>query len=402
MREGWKLVRLGEVTKITRDRIDPRELEASHELIHYSIPALDATGGPEAARAGSIKSHKFKVETDGVAISMLNPRIPRSVLINGSNSTVCSTEFAVLRPSTNELSIAYLNLVAMWPEFNGYLSRSAKGTTGSRKRSNAADVSAFKVLLPPLPEQHRIVDLIGSLDEAIEAADDATSAISHLLLAAREAIPAGEEIALGELLEGIDSGVSVVTPNELATELEPQVLKLSAVKPGFFVPEEAKALSGAFLPERARLHEGDLLMTRANTPDRVGYVCVARGVRPESYMPDLVWRLLVDTSFVSVDFLEQVLSSTEIRRRVTATATGTSSSMKKISKAKVATVLIPVPLADEQAAYVRLTQAIESERSACEDYAASLRHLRTNLLTALLSGTHEIPVSYDDQLPEAV
>ena len=107
MREGWVETTLSEVLTISRERIDPSRLEPDYELIHWSIPQLDETGGPNNETASEIGSHKFAVLKDSVVYSLLNPRIPRFAKIVGGKRVVCSTEFAVLQPDSS-LSLDFL------------------------------------------------------------------------------------------------------------------------------------------------------------------------------------------------------------------------------------------------------------------------------------------------------
>lgn len=142
--------------------------------------------------------------------------------------------------------------------------------------------------------------------------------------------------------------------------------------------------------------ESDLLITRSNTPDRVGYVCVARGVPDNTYIPDLVWRLVPDERQVTKDYLEQALSSTRLREAITGRASGTSQSMRKINKAGFSRIEVPIPGIEEQNAYVAPLRQLARVRKEYDSLLAGLLTLRSNLLSALLSGEHAIPDSYDE------
>lgn len=139
-----------------------------------------------------------------------------------------------------------------------------------------------------------------------------------------------------------------------------------------------------------------MLITRSNTPDRVGYVAIANGVLPDTFLPDLVWRLIVDESRVSREYLVELLSSPTMRARITAIAKGTSRSMQKINRAYFGALTIPAPAPEAQLGYVEPIMGLSEACKAAEAEAQQLRVFRSNLLTALLSGEHEIPESYDE------
>jgi hypothetical protein len=130
----------------------------------------------------------------------------------------------------------------------------------------------------------------------------------------------------------------------------------------------------------------------------VGYVAVATDVVPNTFIPDLVWRLVPDELQVSKEFLAEYLSSRTVRARITSIATGTSESMRKINKAKFSSLDITVPSRTAQEAYLEPLRGARAARMTHEANLTRLRELRATLVTALLSGEHEIPQSYDELL----
>ncbi len=254
---------------------------------------------------------------------------------------------------------------------------------------------AFEVPLPPLPVQRRIVDLIGALDAHIEVLDSEVASAESLLARQRDALPQAEEMPLGSVLSGIDSGKSVLTAGEEPVEGCPRILKISAVRPGLFSPGEAKGLGPEVaMPEASRVREGDLLITRSNTPDRVGYCARARDVPGDTFMPDLIWRLRLDGRQCEPDYLEQALASPTIRARLISTASGTSASMRKINKQGFSTLLVPVPCLTEQRKYAQSCLAIFSIGRALRVERDALQRVRALVLGSLLSGGVEIPESF--------
>ena len=243
------------------------------------------------------------------------------------------------------------------------------------------------------------MDLIGALDDAIAAAEASAAATDALSQRARDALPDGTIRPIGEVLTGIESGTSTKPVGGDGEKVF--VLTLAAIRPGRFHRSEIKDVGAAALPTKARLVESDLLITRSNTPDRVGYVCVARDVPDNTYIPDLVWRLVTDESHVTKDYLEQALSSTRLREAITRSASGTSQSMRKINKAGFARIQVPIPGIEVQEEYVAPLRQLAGVRAEYDSHLARLRVLRSNMLAALLSGEHEIPNSYDELMEVA-
>ena len=177
--EDWVETKLGEVTRILRSRMDPSSLTRDHQLLHWSIPALDSSGGPAWEPASSIKSHKFLIPEPVVLYSLLNPRIPRVAIVVGGPNVVCSTEFAALAPRSG-ISVHFLHLSVSSAQFQRFVRELASGTTKSRERVRPSDLLEIPILLPPPHEQHRIVDILSSLDDTTSAAEGALNNAKEL------------------------------------------------------------------------------------------------------------------------------------------------------------------------------------------------------------------------------
>jgi type I restriction enzyme S subunit len=149
----------------------------------------------------------------------------------------------------------------------------------------------------------------------------------------------------------IEQGWSPVAEERLAGLDEWAVIKLSAVNKGTFVPDEHKALPADLAPDtRYEIHEGDFLLTRANTPDLVADVCIARGVRPKLMLCDLVYRLQLRSDRVSPTFLVYWLLSRVGRYQIEVDARGSSQSMVKVSQGHILAWKLILPPHDEQRA----------------------------------------------------
>lgn len=202
---------------------------------------------------------------------------------------------------------------------------------------------------------------------------------------------------------GIDSGKSVLTSGEVPVGGRNRILKVSAVQPGRFDAGEAKALEDSVaMPGPAQVKKGDILITRSNTPDRVGYCARATEVPQGTYMPDLIWRLRLDEGRCDPDYFEQAMASSEMRNRVTATASGTSASMRKINKKGLSSVPFPLPCLSVQRSYADSCLGIASVGSALDEESRALRGARARLVADLLLGIVAIPESYDASLADAL
>lgn len=155
-------------------------------------------------------------------------------------------------------------------------------------------------------------------------------------------------VELGEALNSANSGVSVGGEHRPRATGEHAVLRTSCVATGIFRPDAYKVVTGA---DRARLAEpllsDSIIVSRANTPELVGAnAYVARG-DAALFLSDKLWQLRTNSRAVP-RFLSYCLSSETMRKRSRALATGTSASMRNISKESFLALPVLLPPLNEQ------------------------------------------------------
>lgn len=392
MREGWVETTLANVLTRRSDRLgkgpEPRILTVTEgaglvdQLAHWGRRvATEDVSAYKVVDPGDVVYNVYLLWNGAIGQNLFRER------------GVTSPVYEVFTPKAG-VEPRYLGLLLRSPLLLSAFDSISIGSIQRRRRAPWQDFERISILLPPLAEQRRIVDLIGALDDAIAAAEASASATDALSQRSRDALPAGPVRPIGEVLVGIESGTSTKPVRGDGEKVF--VMTLAAIRPGRFHGAEIKDVGAAVLPRKARLMESDLLITRSNTPDRVGYVCVARGIPDNTYIPDLVWRLVPDERQVTKNYLEQALSSTRLREAITGSASGTSQSMRKINKAGFSRIEVPIPGIEEQNAYVAPLRQLARVRKEYDSLLAGLLTLRSNLIGVLLAGEHEIPDSYDD------
>lgn len=147
-----------------------------------------------------------------------------------------------------------------------------------------------------------------------------------------------------ELLDGSDSGWSPKCDAEPRRPGEWGVLKVSAVTWGEFRAEENKRLPPSLDPRpECEVKAGDFLLSRANTADLVARSVIAP--------PDVQDRLLMSDKIVRLSFVDSELkpwanlvnNSQFAREHYRSNATGTSDSMRNVSRQVIHELPIPLP-----------------------------------------------------------
>lgn len=194
--------------------------------------------------------------------------------------------------------------------------------------------------------------------------------------------------AVGELLTHMDAGSSPLCDAEPARLEQWGVLKVSAVSWDAFDDRENKALPATVEPNPSeQVQVGDVIASRANTTNLCGAVQRVQHLYTRLLLCDKTWRLNPSDG-VDPDWLVAALKLANSRRQIEAAATGTSDSMKNISKRDFLSVRVPVPPPHVQrriAEVLRLAdRAIETVRIEVDAALALQRSLKDGLLSGRL------------------
>jgi type I restriction enzyme S subunit len=185
-------------------------------------------------------------------------------------------------------------------------------------------------------------------------------------------------IPLGRIVSEIENGKSPQCESRPALDDEWGVLKVGAVSFGYFNPRENKALPPAqsYNPH-FEVHPGDFLMSRANTTELVGACAIIDQTRPRLLLSDKIFRFCFhDQSAVILQWLDHVMKSPALRDQIERAASGTSPTMKNISKEKTLNLLIPPHSISKQRQIIEELNSIQAGTS-------SLRHLQSETTVEL-------------------
>lgn len=173
--DGWRWVKLGDVCQQDRQIVEPNTLEAE-TLTYYSLEHIESETGrilksPASQVEDEGKSMTFRFDEQHVLYGKLRPYLNKVAL--PLNAGRCTTELIPLLPAgnTDRFFLAWLLRRHETVAF------AMSGKTGSRMpRADMVRFLAFKVPLPPLPEQQRIAALLKEQMTAVEKARIATEA----------------------------------------------------------------------------------------------------------------------------------------------------------------------------------------------------------------------------------
>jgi type I restriction enzyme S subunit len=394
MREGWTRVALGDVAEIVGGGT-PKTSEPSYWS--GSIPWITPT--EVVAAEGKVITSTARTITDlGLQKSGARLLPPSSVLVT-SRATVGAVAITGCAMATNQGFAAFIagplalpEFLMIWCQANAGEFRMRAGGSTFPEISRGV-VREIPIDLPPLDEQRRIVDLIGSLDSQLFGLANLTAASAEVGVAAAAAAwtmgaPMRPLSSLGRLVTGSTprtsnpafwepADVPFVTPGDFN---------------GMLLDRACRSISDAGARTARRIPVGSVLQVCIGS---IGKTAVSGVEVCTNQQVNALVGLESDDAF----FAAGVLDAPQGRRVLAARAARTT--LPIIKKSAWGSLEIPWPDAAvrQRTGKIIASAAAVRNRALAADRAAA--GVRRALLRDLLSGSRRIPVSYDDLLTGA-
>lgn len=403
MPNGWEVAHLGELMTQRTD-FTPIDRASTYPVAGVQRSGWGLIDREPLAGHESKFSKLLRLETDNLVYRTITAFEAPSAVVDVAHAGcfVTPQTFPVFRLDASRLLPGFMRLITTWPVFHNAMSERCTGTVLRRKTLAVAAFRSIPIPLPPLCEQRRIVDLIGAVDDAIEAAehlwhelsDLADSLVSQVQLeshrqgwdsttlvdalggeAAIRTGPFGSQLHQTDYVSG--GPVAVVMP----ANIKNQEVDMSSVSR--ITAEEAERLS------RHRVQVGDILWSRRGDVTRFAVIDSAS----ESAICGTGCFLLRPGSSTISDWLSLWLATPVVRNWLIEKAVGAT--MANLNRTILAGIPIRTPSTARQTQLVEGWRAIRDNQVATATQVSRLGYLRSNLLSVLLQGEPPIPESYD-------
>lgn len=194
-----------------------------------------------------------------------------------------------------------------------------------------------------------------------------------------------------DVVASLESGVSVNGQDRERFPGEKAVLKVSAVSYGTFDPSACKVVTAEEL-DRAKVtpKSGQIIISRSNTEALVGASAYIENDHPNLFLPDKLWQT-VPKPDANMKWLSYVLSSEWARYTLSNLSTGTSGSMKNITKQELLTLSIKIPPSQEQSKIAQILSTWDKAITTTEQLLANSQHQKLALKHQLLTGKKRLP-----------
>jgi len=395
MSKAWPIVRLGEVlTPVRREEsVDPsREYRLLGVRLDGNGPFLRETvTGTQTAAA-----RLFRVaEGDFIYSRLFACRGALGVIGKELDGCYVSGEFPTFKAVPDLVDVQFLRYWFRLPAVIARVDADCSGSTPlTRNRFNERFFVALEIPLPSLAEQRRVVarieELTGHIQEARRLRQQAMEVAQAVMVSARRSVfgelPQASWIPMGRLIAKIENGKSPQCEPRPAASDEWGVLKVGAISFGAFNDKENKALPrGLNFDPSYEIRSGDFLMSRANTTALVGACAIVKLTRPRLLLSDKTFRFHFESVVAVVPrWLDHALKSPALRSQIECEASGTSPTMKNISKEKVLGLLLPPHSMSKQTRVVAELDALQAEVDALGALQAETAGELDALLPAIL------------------
>ena len=389
MREGWVEYKFKDVATVVKGKLPKSKNEDG-----IGIPYLTANYLRSSQPDYWIENLVGAVTAEDGDCLILWDGAGAGDLFSAHRGVVSST-MAVVTTHNSKILREFLTLFISSKA--DYIKETCRGTTVPHVSPDA--IANMELKIPPLPEQKKIVDLISSVDSYIEA-------LQHQLNSAKRS----RNAVLHDLLTSVSDDWVEKTLGEITDLVRGpfggSLKKEIFVREGFAVYEQQHAIYGDFSTVRYRISSekfdemkrfslvpGDLIMSCSGTMGKVRIV-------PKEADPGIINQALLKIkpkSNLSSDFLYLWMQSDDFIRQIEMNSGG--GALQNVSSVKMLKgIKLRVPDLLEQERIIGIISMIDEVIIKTEQAVCEVKNLRSGLLSDLLSGTHEIPNSYDEVL----
>lgn len=269
---------------------------------------------------------------------------------------------------------------------------------------NLTDEDFYSTLMPvpAIHEQRRIAEILDACDRVIRARQEMikekcklkSSLMKGLLNTFVLRLPGFETgginvCKLVSFVDSIDAGTSVNSIEAETVQYSPDrlfVLKTSCVSNGAFVLSEIKEVTEQdYGRVSCPIKAGTLIVSRMNTPSLVGACAYCDSSEENIFLPDRLWRVTLKAD-VDGHWLNYLLNTKVYQDKLHLLASGTSNSMKNISKEDFLGLQIEVPSQDEQKAIAKVLMCLDQSIEALERELEQWQQKKKALMQLLLTG----------------
>lgn len=340
---------------------------------------------PSRARKG--------IRVNDLLVSTVRPNLNAVAQVTAElDGQIASTGFAVLRPDPKRIHPRYLFFRVITDAFISDMVAQAKGA-GYPAVSDRI-VSNHKLPLPPLSEQHRIVEILDQADALRRQRREADELSKRILPALfqemfgdlRRNLNGWDTSDLGELTE-IVSGITKGRRTNESNLREVSYLSVANVQDGHLWMDNIKVIEASEAEiKRYRLRPDDLVLTEGGDPDKLGRGALWTGEIGECIHQNHVFRVRTASPRVLPIFLS-TLTASEYGKAYFFSVAKKTTGIASINKRQLSAFPVVIPPIDLQQKFAKALETLNANIKNQATSAATLETLFQTLLHRAFDGS---------------
>ncbi len=226
-----------------------------------------------------------------------------------------------------------------------------------------SDLLKIRLNVPELSIQEEIVSKLVKLEKIVQLRLNELQKLDELVKARFVEMFDGvkDDCDVGYYIKKLIAGKSLA--GEM--ECENKVLKTGAVSLDFFDVTQVKNLPVDYIPQEEHLvNDGDILISRMNTVELTGAAAYVWNVPEKVYLPDRLWKAELFKGCNPI-FVWQMLIQPSTKEQIRRKCSGTSGSMKNISKSGMLGIRVKKVPVKDQDNFADFVKQVDKSKFAC-------------------------------------
>ena len=241
------------------------------------------------------------------------------------------------------------------------------------------NLSNAQVPMMSIPEQEKIIQNLEKIDYLISKKSQQYTELSNLVKSRFnemfEEYP--DSVFLDTYIKELRAGKSLAGEENNKNK----VLKTGAVSYDYFNSSEVKNLPIDYIPlDEHKVEIGDVIISRMNTSELVGAAGYVWTINSDNiYLPDRLWKVVLNDR-VNPVFLWKLITNEITKLKIKRIASGTSGSMKNISKSKFLQIRVPLPPLSLQNEFADFMAQVDKSQLAIQKSLEELETLKKSIM----------------------
>lgn len=375
--DPWEQRKVGE---LLTERNEQAPMSDEYPLMAFIANEGVAPKGERYDRSALVNdtaSKLYKKTKFGDFIYSSNNLETGSIGLNKYGKASISPVYSIFKP-TGIADSDFLGRRLIRKDFINEMVKWRQGVIYGQWRIHESDFIKIEVTVPTVEEQYKLGLLLDNLDTLItlhqrryeKLVNIKKSMLDKMFPKNGASVPEirfkgftdlWEQRKLVELTKTITTGKSVNSDEGEVSDGDIGVLKTSCVSYDRFNPSESKpVVKSEQQLVKCAVEKDSVIVSRMNTPERVGACGYVSTDFPNLFLPDRLWKLKFQDT-VDTYFVYMMLVSSAYKEKITSMASGTSGSMYNIPKETFLNLQLVIPAKiDEQKQLGKILKKIDT------------------------------------------